>query len=90
MQQLLDRAKSAENPGDRAEALAVLRDTTEGDPQAMLALGAVGVPLIEGLVRGGDAAGGEDELRVAALELLSTLLGAGAAANAGSLSNAGT
>ena len=77
MQQLLDRAKSAENPGDRAEALAVLRDTTEGDPQAMLALGAVGVPLIEGLVRGGDAAGGEDELRVAALELLSTLLGAG-------------
>lgn len=77
MQQLLDRAKSAENPGDRAEALAVLRDTTEGDPQAMLALGAVGVPLIEGLVRGGDGAQGEDELRVAALELLSTLLGAG-------------
>jgi len=77
MQQLLDRAKTAERPGDRAEALAVLRDTTEGDPQAMLALGAVGVPLIEDLVRGEEGAEGQNELRVAALELLSTLLGVG-------------
>ena len=74
MQQLLHRAQHSVDEDDRAEALALLRDTTESDPAGKLALGAVAFPLVCGFLREKEK---DSQIFRCSIELVVVLLSSG-------------
>ena len=74
MQQLLHRAQHSADEDDRAEALALLRDTTESDPAGKLALGAVAFPLVCGFLREKEK---DSQIFRCSIELVVVLLSSG-------------